>query len=54
MNSIQEIRGEVRELLSSALVNAAAHPTDSDWQNYYVGVAAALRDVLAVIGKSGE
>lgn len=52
MKSIQEIRGEVRELLSGALVNAAAHPTDSEWQNYYVGVAAALRDVLAVIEKS--
>jgi len=51
MDTIQKIRGEVRELLSSALIKAAAHPTDSDWQNYYVGSAAALREVLAVIEK---
>ena len=51
MDTIQEIRAEVRELLSSALGRAAAYRKDEVMQNYIMGQAAALREVLVIIGK---
>lgn len=47
----QELRGEVRELLSSALLRAGAYRKDEVMQNYIMGKAAALREVLELMNR---
>lgn len=56
MDTIQEIRAEVRELLSDTLVVAGKlerdkNESDHDLIAYELGKASALRSVLALIGK---
>lgn len=53
MNKDQELRGELRELLSQALVIAAAALRDKDQalENYELGKAAGYRAALALMNK---
>jgi hypothetical protein len=53
MNKDQELRGELRELLSQALVIAAGALKNKDQalENYELGKAAGYRAALALINK---
>jgi hypothetical protein len=54
MNETQELRGELREQLSSTLVIAAAAQREMNQalENYELGKAAGLRLALALMSKA--
>jgi hypothetical protein len=51
MDTIQEIRAEVRELLSNALVRAKGEDSRAEFITYQQGKITAYRSVLALIGE---
>lgn len=51
MDTIQEIRAEVRELLSNALVRANGEDVKDEFATYQLGKITAYRSVLSLIGE---
>ena len=51
MNAIQELRGEIRQLLNNTLVFAAANRNDFEVADYAAVKAAIYREVLELIAK---
>ena len=51
MNAIQELRGEVRQLLNDTLVFAAANRNDFEVADLAAAKAAIYREVLELIAK---
>jgi hypothetical protein len=51
MNAIQELRGEIRQLLNDTLVFAAANRNDFEVADYAAAKAAIYREVLELIAK---
>ena len=51
MDTIQEIRAEVRELLSNALVRSTGADLSAELITYQQGKITAYRSVLTLIGK---
>jgi hypothetical protein len=51
MNAIQELRGEVRQLLNDTLVFAAANRNDFEVADFAATKAAIYREILELIAK---
>jgi hypothetical protein len=51
MNKMQELRGEIRQLLNDTLVFAAANRNDFEVADYAAAKAATYREMLELIAK---
>jgi hypothetical protein len=51
MNKMQELRGEIRQLLNDTLVFAAANRNDFEVADYAAAKAAIYREMLELIAK---
>ena len=51
MDQMQELRGEIRQLLNDTLVFAAANRNDFEVADYAAVKAATYREVLELIAK---
>jgi len=51
MDKLQELRGEMRQMLNDTLVYAAANRDDVNVQEYAAAKAATCREVLDLIAK---